>query len=183
MSNRILGIIVVLGALAAGLNGFLPDNPGERASVPLMLWAIGGVFGLVGMQRLNTFGYSPVARALGLVPLMGFVTLVTGDGLALAGVGGFGDAWFNVMAAVGWICILAGMLMVGILTIAARVWTGWRRFVPLSTVLIIPLSVGLNALIGSMMASAVLPFLIWITLGYVIATAEPETAVRKGIPA
>jgi hypothetical protein len=182
MNNRMLGIIVILGGLAAGLNGFRPDNVDERGSVPLILWAIGGVCGVVGMLRLNAIGFSPLARAFGLVPLVGFVTLIVHIGLKFAGAGLAGATWFDVMAAVGWISILAGMLLVGILTIAARVWHGWQRFVPLSTVLIIPLSVGLNALLGSMTGSAVLPFLIWVVIGYVIVLAEPPAAVGQQLP-
>ncbi len=184
MNNRIFGIVVILGGLVAGLNGFRPDNVDTDGSVPLMMWAIGGVFGVIGMLRLNAVGFSPLARAFGLVPLVGFVTLIVHIGLKLTTGTGLSDAaWFDVMVAIGWISILAGMLLVGILTIAARVWHGWRRFVPLSTVLTIPLSVGLNAVIGSMTGSAVLPFLIWVVVGYVIATAEPPVSVGQRVPA
>ncbi len=75
--------------------------------------------------------------------------------------------------------MLAGMLVVGILTIAAKSWRGARRFVPLLTVLMLPVGFGIGALSGNETIGGVLFFASWVLLGFVVATAEPAPVLRQ----
>ena len=182
MSTRVLGSILIVGSLAVALNSFRSSDAFDLiSSIALMLWCIGGVFGLIGMLRLNALGQNPVARAFGFLPILGFVTILLADSLRLAGVYPMGTPVNNALAAIGWIAILAGMLVVGIITIAAKTWTGWRRFVPLLIIVFIPVSLGLGSLIGDMQVSGAVAYLAWIVLGYVIATGSPVQELRAAV--
>ena len=87
----------------------------------------------------------------------------------------------NALAAIGWIAILAGMLVVGIITIAAKKWEGWRRFTPLLIIVFIPVSLGLGSLIGDTKVSGAVAYLAWIVLGYVVATKSLVHEFRPGV--
>ena len=79
--------------------------------------------------------------------------------------------------------MLAGMLIVGILTIAAKTWKGWRRFVPLLAIVILPIAFGLDAAMGSQRFASALVAVPWVLLGYVIATAATTSIEKKTIAA
>ena len=134
MNTRWLGSIFIVCTLVVYLNGFRlwaagPDapNPDGLTHLAYLIWGIGGVCGIVGLIRLNALGSSVVARALGFLPLIGFAAFILGDGLALAGFIIPDDSLYGALAGIGWVAMLAGMVLVGILTIAAKTWTGWRR--------------------------------------------------------
>ena len=79
--------------------------------------------------------------------------------------------------------MLAGMLVTGILTIAARTWTGWRHFVPLFAVVMFPVALDIAQSIGSLYIGALFGYAPWILLGYVIAAAETAPAFRPCVTA
>jgi hypothetical protein len=182
MNTRVLGSILIVGSLAVALNSFRSADAFDLiGSIALMLWCISGVFGLIGMLQLNALGQNPVARAFGFLPILGFVTIILSDSLRLAGVYPMGTPVNNALAAIGWIAILAGMLVVGIITIAAKTWTGWRRFVPLLIIVFVPVSLGLGSLIGDTKVSGAVAYLAWIMLGYVIMTGASVQQLRPAV--
>ena len=79
----------------------------------------------------------------------------------------------------GWVVQMAGMLLVGILTIAARRWRGWRRFVPLLTIVLVPISFALGQAIDDLSWAAAIIYLAWILLGYAVATAAPAPSAER----
>ena len=117
MNSRLLGILCMLGGAAMIIGalvwGEFANTPGIIAGI---LWALGSIAGLVGLIQLGALGNSPLSRALGFVPIIGFGLIAVGSVLHLAGIVDDQSTFFGV----GWAVQMAGMLLVGILTIAAR---------------------------------------------------------------
>jgi hypothetical protein len=180
MNNRILGVILIAGTLIVMLDGLRtagasPDAPPDAISnLALVIWSLSGVCGITGLIRSGALGQSPVARALGFLPMLGFFLLFLMGILELAGVLVPETPLWSGMATLGWVSLLAGMLVVGILTIAAKSWLGWRRFVPLLTALGAPIALAVGSATGwSVAYTGILAYALYILLGYAIATAEP----------
>lgn len=186
MNTRILGTIFVIGTLVVFLNGFRiwgthsPDQD-TLSSLTYLVWGISGIFGIFGLIRLNALGSNAVARAFGFLPIIGFASMVVGESLYLLGLVNGEDPLYSMLSAMGWIGILVGMLVVGILTIAARTWSGWRRFVPLLAVVMVPVAFGIGQALGSLDMGALLFYSGWLLLGLVIATAEPSREMQPGL--
>ena len=187
MNTRLLGTICILGALAVLADGFRPTGMGATeaqfgdrfTALAYAIFGLGGICGIAGLIQLNALGPKTTARAMGFLPMIGFAAFVLGDGLRAAGLLTADTPVLGVFAAIGWIAMLAGMLVVGILTIAAKSWHGWRRFVPLLTIVMLPVGFGIAALSGSGTIGGVLFFASWVLLGGVVATAESTPALRQ----
>ena len=187
MNTRLLGTVCIVGALAVLVDSFRPTGMGAPevqfgdrfTALAYVLFGIGGICGIAGLIKLNALGMKATARAMGFLPMIGFAAFILGDGLRAAGLTTADSPITGVFAAIGWITMLAGMLVVGILTIAAKSWRGWRRFVPLLTIVIMPISLGIGALSGNETIAGVLLFASWMLLGFVVATAEPTSTLRQ----
>ena len=185
MNTRLLGSILIVASLIAMLEALrqrAPETGDTLSRIVFILWCIGGIAGVVGLIRLNALGTNATMRAAAFLPIIGFVAGILGDGLNLIG----GETAQPVTSAIlgfAWITILGGMLVVGILTIAAKSWQGWRRFVPLLTVVSAPVSLAIGAAIGSVEIGGALAFSFWVLLGFVIATAELPQPVPQAMTA
>jgi hypothetical protein len=184
MSNRWLGVLLILGTLFVMVSGFrVTEGLGDTFTMlAYLLWGIGGVAGIIGLIRTNALGANVTARALGFIPLLGFATFVVSESMRLANLMTADDSLFLVLATIGWISMLVGMLVVGIITIAAKAWRGWRRYVPLATILLALVGMALGQVVGTDIGGAISSagFLL---LGYVIATAEPAAFVPRSATA
>jgi hypothetical protein len=178
MNSRFLGIAMIIGVLLIFADS-LTNGPVQGVTsteLTYMLFGIGGMCGIVGLIKLNALGQNTVARALGFVPLIGFAAFILGSALTLGGLIAPSDTLYNILASVGWIMMLVGMLIVGIMTIAAKEWHGWRRFVPLLAIVLAPVGLGIGALTGSQNLGGALAFGGFLLLGIVVATFEPVSA-------
>ena len=129
MNNRSLGIICIIGSViwvldnvrwvVLGLKEFDTISTGVN-----MIWAISAICAVVAIIRLSAVGTSPIVRGLACVPIIGFVASILGDIMLLAG---FSTASANPLIGIGWLFQPAGMVLVGVLVIAARSWQGWRN--------------------------------------------------------
>jgi hypothetical protein len=162
------GIIAVLDALRLLVFGLPPFD--TLSTIAHILWSIGSVCGLVGMIRLNVVGASAVVRALAFVPIIGFLLLILGGILELATPI---TPETDPLAGIAWLVQLAGMLLIGILTIAAKTWHGWRRFAPLLCIVLAPVALSLPRGLGTPFV-----FAAWVLLGYVVATATYAPGLR-----
>ncbi len=85
MNSRLLGILCMVGgaAMVAGalIWGEFANTPGIIAGI---IWSLGSIAGLVGLIQLGALGDSPLSRALGFVPIIGFALLAVGSVLQLA---------------------------------------------------------------------------------------------------
>lgn len=186
MNTRLLGTVCMVGALAVIVDGVrltLTGTPsaqfGDRLTgLAFVLYGIGGICGIVGLLKLNALGMKVTARAMGFLPMIGFAAFILGDGLRAADLTTADAPITNVLTSVAWITLLTGMLVVGILTIAAKSWRGWRRFVPLLTVMIIPIGLGIGTLSDIPLIAALIYFASWVLFGGVVATAEPTSQLR-----
>ena len=182
MNTRVLGSILIIGSMTIFVNDLRNTTLADPTStIALMVWCIGGVCGLIGLIRLNALGSNAVSRALGFLPVLGFLTIIVADSLRLAGYSILGDRLNNVLAAVGWLLVLGGMLIVGILTIAAKNWKGWRRFVPLMAVIMAPISLAIQGAIGDSVFTSILTYSFWILLGFIIASAPVHSSLSSNM--
>jgi hypothetical protein len=178
MSTRLLGTLCIIGSVIVLLDALRQSASGTNGFDTIALlansaWAIGGIAVLVGMIQLNAVGPNTVVRALAFVPIIGFVLLILANIIQLAGMVTTEN---NTLAGIGWLAQMAGMVLVGILTIAAKTWSGWQRFIPLLTVVIAPVSFGIGSAIGNLTLGTVIVWVFWMLLGYIVATAEPARA-------
>ncbi len=183
MNNRFLGVAMSISVLLIFADS-LTNNPGlgdTSTELTYMLFGFGGMCGVAGIIRLNALGTNTVARALGFVPLIGFTAFVLGSALTLGGLIISGDTLYTILASIGWIMMMVGMLIVGIMTIAAKYWQGWRRFVPLLAIVLAPVGLGIGAFTGSQNLGGALAFSGFLLLGIVIATFGPAPT-PEGIP-
>ena len=173
-NNRLLGTVCMLGGAVAVMDSLRwwvlgLSDPDTLTGIGFIAWAIGSIAGLLGLIALNVVGASPVTRALAMLPVLGFALLAAMSVLQLAGIIG-GD---NPIFGVGWLLIYGGMVLVAILTLAAKTWRDWRRFAPLLTVVAAPIGFGLGALVGNLGLGVGLIYLTWVLLGHAVRTAQP----------
>lgn len=181
MSTRLLGISCIIGSVIILLDSLRQaalgiDDFDTISRIAGILWAIGGIAAVIGMIQLNAVGSNTVVRALAFTPIIGFLLLILANIMQLAGMVTTEN---STVAGIGWLLQLAGMVLVGILTIAAKTWTGWRRFIPLAAVVAAPVGFA----IGNLTLGAAIVWLFWILLGYVVATAEPRPVLQPGVTA
>jgi hypothetical protein len=173
-NNRLLGTVCMLGGAVAVMDSLrwwvlgLSDSD-TLTGIVFIVWAIGSIAGLLGLIALNVVGASPVTRALAMLPVLGFALLAATSVLQLAGLIGADNPIFGV----GWLLIYGGMVLVAILTLAAKTWRDWRRFAPLLTVVAAPIGFGLGALVGNLGLGVGLIYLFWVLLGHAVRTAQP----------
>ncbi|AYA35808.1 hypothetical protein D3Y59_01355 [Hymenobacter oligotrophus] len=86
------------------------------------------------------------------------------------------------VADMAWPGSMALMLIAGIAVLRARVWAGWRRFVPLACALFLPVFFALIPLVGRDLASSLAG---WYTVGAwaLLAYAVRSTPESKLVPA
>ena len=184
MNNRLLGTACILGSAVLLVdtgrhvvlgNEEVFDTIGLLTGI---IWALGASAALVGLIQLNAVGRSAVVRALAFLPIIGFLLLILANIVQLAGLV---TTEGNTVAGFGWLVQMAGMVVVGILTIAAGNWRGWRRFAPLATIVVVPLSLALGAAIDNMVLAATLVYIFWMVFGYAVATAGHVPAQQPGL--
>lgn len=187
MNTRLLGVFFVVGSAVGALDGVrtialggsLTDPYDTLSLIAGIVLAVGVIAGLLGMIHLNAIGSNALVRALGFIPIIGFGLQILANILQVVGVLTTAN---NPLAGFASILQIVGMLIVGILTIAAKTWRGWRRFLPLLTVVIIPIYFGLSGAIGNLTLAGLLGLSIYVVyglLGYVIATTEPVAVQQK----
>lgn len=174
MNNRILGLICIIGSALAVLGTLLLrvrfDQP-ESIMVGI-IWAVGVLSGLLGLIQSDGVGRNPVVRAIAFLPIISIALVIA---WGIADVTSLVPPGF-ILGDIGYFGFLIGLVLVGIFTIAAKEWQGWRRFVPLFTLLMFIVGNGFpNIYVGQSLAIAS-----WALLGYVVATAGSGTTLAEG---
>jgi hypothetical protein len=184
MNTRLLGILCIAGSLVAVVGALLFRLRYDSASTGMgvvvgSLMSLGFIAGLIGLIQLNAVGSNPVARAVAFLPIIG---LVLGSVGAVARASGesSSDSILSIVGFVGFFGFLAGLVLVSILTIAAKTWSGWRRFVPLFVTVMFFIGLGFRDNIYLSHAISVAPMAL---LGYVVATAEPTSSRVESVTA
>jgi len=188
MDTRLLGRLCIIASLIAAIDGVRlvltghRDIPGFRdldtiQFLTQIIWAAGVLCALIALIRLRVTGGNPIFRFLSYLPVVGYVALIIGLILGLAGL----PMANNPIGIVRQLLAMGGMLVVAILILAVRTWKGWRKFTPLLTILTIPLGamiVGVTGLDGwFIVINAVATAL----LGYAVASTEPVATLRQSM--
>jgi len=185
MNTRLLGILCIAGSLIAVVGALLfrlrYDSAATRMGVVIgTLMSLGIMAGLIGLIQLNAVGSNPVVRAVAFLPIIGLVLITVGAVARASGVSS-SDSILSIVGFVGFFGFLAGLVLVSILTIAAKTWSGWRRFVPLF--ITVMFFIGLGFRVDNIYLSHAVSVAPLALLGYVVATAEPTPARAESVTA
>jgi len=165
-------IWVLDGVRRAILGGAEPDWIGSLVSV---LWAVGGLCGMLGLIALKATGTNTIVKTLSFLPVVGFGLLIVGSVLGLAAVVSSDDNW---LIGLGWLLQMVGVLMVGIFTIAAKTWSGWHKVVPLLCILVVPVGLVVWQVTGVPSLVNVVAGIAWMLLGYVVAVRSSTSPAQ-----
>ena len=188
MNTRLLGRLSIIASTVMLANGVRlvvtghQDIPGfldlDTISIVVQLVsAIGGLCSMIALIALKATGKNPIFRLLSYLPAVGYAALIVGFLIGLAGV----PITENPIGIFGQLLTQSGRLVLAILVIAAKSWTGWRRFAPLVTVLTIPLGAALTGLTGLDGMFIIINAMAMILLGYVVQSSEPVTQLRAAV--
>lgn len=182
MNTRVLGALCIIGGAAYLINGlrfFVASGPvTDLLSVVLSsLWAVGGICGILGMLAARVTGSHRLARALSYLPVAAFLSALAGNVQ-----GALNPAvQFSPFIFFGLLGLVVGMLLVGVLTILAQVWKGWKKVVPFLPAVMPFIGMAIGAAIGIVGGVNVsLVALSWMLLGYSVVTSP--TAVNATAP-
>ena len=173
--HRPLGAAAAAGGIIYLLLGVVLARAGEDTPRAIELfaaiWALGCLCGLVGIGLLGAAGRGVVGRLALAVAALAYAVAAL-DALLIA-VGTYRGP-DSPLFAVSRLGTLVGMVLVGIATVAARRWPGWRRFAPFALPLALPVAIAFSASTG---IAAIVPFigLAWALIGYAIwSTPAPS---------
>lgn len=124
-----------------------PQGPDLRRSLFDLLYLAGFMASAVALRRLRATGSGRGAAVLFAVQMLGLALAATQDLQDLAGVRPLGGA-FYAASDVAWPLSHVLMLVVFAAVWRARVWTGWRRWVPLACGLVLPTMLAAAAIGG-----------------------------------
>ncbi len=173
--HRPLGAAATAGGIIYVILGVILVRYGEDAPPALealsAVWALGCLCGLVGIGVIGAAGRGIFGRLALAVAALAYAVAALDALLILAGAYG---AEGSPLFVVGRLGTLVGMVLVGIATVAARRWPGWRRFAPFALPLALPVAIAFSASTG---IAAIVPFigLAWVLIGYAIwSTPAPS---------
>jgi hypothetical protein len=177
MNTRVLGTLClianaiwVLDSVRWLFRGFGFDRLDTAVGI---IAAIGGICGILGLIALKATGALPLIRLLSYLPILGFLFFIA------AMLGNSQDGSSQLIA---FMIQAGGMLLVGILALASRTWTGWRKFTPLLTVLAWPLGWTVQPLLGNPAGLANLIMgAAWVLLGYAVLSSPPAAPARTAV--
>jgi hypothetical protein len=173
MNQRLLGGLCIIGGVAYLINGlrfFLAGVPVQGVLVAILtcLWALGGISGILGMQAAQVTGTNRVVQLLSYLPAAAF--LATLAGTVQSAVNPL--IQFSPLIVFGLLGLVVGMLLVGVFTLRANVWKGWKKVVPFLPAVMPFIGMAIGAAIGVVGGVNVsLVALSWILLGYCVVTS------------
>jgi hypothetical protein len=189
MNSRVLGWLCVVGStigMADGVRliatGHL-DIPGFRdvggtlSAIAGMFWVMGILCVCLGLIALRATGDRPIFRWLSWLPVVGSAASILGYVLYLAGV----PSRQNIPGIAGQLLTYLGVLVVAVLVLVARKWSGWRAFTPLLVVIAIPIGailVGITKLDGVFIVVNTAASVI---LGYAVASDARSANLQQAI--
>lgn len=185
MNTRLLGILCIVGSLLAVVGALLFRLRYDSASTGMglvvgSLMSLGIIAGLIGLIQLNAVGSNPVVRAVAFLPIIGVVLSNVGQFARVSGVSS-SDSILSIVGFAGFFGFLAGLVLVSILTVAAKTWPGWRRFVPLFVTVMF--FIGLGFRVDNIYLSHAVSVAPMALLGYVVATSEPTPSRAESVTA
>ncbi len=167
--HRLLGGLAMGGALCYGVLAFILVTQGftypPAVELLAVLWALGCICGLLGMAALGATGNNFLGRiALGIAILFYAIAAVDALLIVLNVYTGLESPFF----AISRLGTLVAMLLVGIATLLARRWSGWRKFAPFAVPLVMPIAVLGGVATGIQLPIPIFVALAWLIIGYAV---------------
>jgi hypothetical protein len=191
MNTRLLGTLCIIGSLIGMADATRNLLMGQQmvdglrqldaiSSIAMVLAAIGGLCGVLGLVALRATGSNPVFRLLTYLPGISYVAMMfAGLGLFTGLLKTDADNPVVLVAYIlGDILNPLAWIVVSILTIAAKSWQGWRRFAPLAIVLAFPLGIVASGVIGLVGAFGIVNYAAVVLLGYALQSSEARSTAR-----
>jgi hypothetical protein len=184
MNTRLLGSAGIVGGLClllVELRHIASGVPVGADSIDRLdallyaIWCLGMIATLWAAYRLNVTGQHPILRLTPFIPMLGFAVGSIASLLQAVGILDGNNPAFGIF----WIVILLGLLILGIAVLWARTWAGWRKFVPLACVLVLPVMIALGSVVGNI--SSVLFSLAQIALGFAVLTSTNEPMAQRRV--
>jgi hypothetical protein len=181
MKIRILGTLCVIGSVLQVMDGIrwatFHITSGDSLSLIIdILFSIGALCALWGLLILEVTGTKRIFQVLTVIPMIGFLANMVNDFQQLAKVALPDDP----LSIVGGLLSLLGLLVVGILTIAAKRWMGWRRFTPLIVSLAFPLAILVRSMIHTTGTISIFMGSAMVLFGYaVLSSSADEVKTRE----
>jgi hypothetical protein len=154
--------------------------PSVRANAFDLAYLAGFAASAAGLRRLRATGRGRGAAALTAVQALGLALAATQDLQDLAGARPLGGAFYAVADA-AWPLSHVLMLAVFAAVWRARVWGGWRRWVPLACGLVLPVMLAAAAVGGRVAMGYVFcpgTAAAFFALGLAVYTAPPTGVER-----
>lgn len=136
-----------------------------------IIYLIGFLSSAVGLRLLRATGKGTIAILLFGIQIIGLSVAACQNILQLIGRADANSEFFQVADA-GWPFSHVFLIVIGIAVLFARVWRGWRRFIPLLCGLALPVAIGAGAVGGQEalgLVFGVLTTVFFMLLGYAIA--------------
>jgi hypothetical protein len=174
MNKKLLGVICMAGGaayLALGFK-FLVSGAATNDFVDLVLstiWSLGGICGILGMIAGGVTGKKAVFRVLSYLPILAFGLNIAGNIVQALNKG----LDFNPLTIISLLLLVVSMILLGIFTVIAKVWTGGKQVAPFLPAVMpfIGMAIGgLLHIVGAVNVSLVA--LSWVLLGYLVLTQD-----------
>lgn len=173
--HRLMGGLAMVGAacyIVLAIYMMVTNYADTPLALALNLaWTLGSLAGLVGIGMLGAAGRGVFGRiALGVAMLA--YALAALDGLLiLVGIFSGEDSPLFAVSRLG---TLVGMLLLGIATVVARRWPGWRKFSPFAIPLAMPVVLLFGLATGGNLPIPMFIGLAWLIIGYaIVSTVDP----------
>jgi uncharacterized membrane protein YhdT len=179
VTNRLLGSLGMLAApmMLAEMKifGFKQHGSNRVIGVLGMIYVSGWMCTAVGMRRRSATGACPLNKGVFAIQIVGLLLALSWSlqqiiypDISMSGI------FFRVTDA-AWPLSHLLMVVVGVLTLRAGVWTGWRRFAPFLVGLALPAGIAAASVAGESamgITFAALTTIGFLALGYAVRTGE-----------
>jgi hypothetical protein len=172
MNTRLMGTICIIANALQIVDGVRWAALKLTTNNPLSLSVgiasdLGALCGLIALVALKTTGTNRIFQVLTFLPILGFLGDIINNIAQLANLSG-PDTTFSITSS---LLILAGCLVVGILTIAAKQWAGWRKLTPLLTCLMFPVALLVRSVTQTTGLISIFMGAAWMLLGYAVLSS------------
>lgn len=161
----------------------MPDNYDNQLVGVLGVMYIGGwICSTIGMRRLRATGNGATSAVVFVIQLTGLFLAALWSMQAIVHLPGLTESPLFGIADIAWPFSHVLMLVVGVLVLRAKAWSGWRRFMPLLCGAGLPLFFAASAT-GARMAGAFIFFSLtaigFIALGYAVRTSNLSQRIHQ----
>lgn len=186
MNTRLLGIFCIicgLTYLAGGVWLAIAGAPTDPRGVHIahlfsLIWAGGGLCGLLGMFVTNATGTGRIAKATLSIPAIGLILVIIDAVIALITpnpLSPFSADSPSPLSTLSRLLLVIGFLILTIFVLKAKQWTGWSRFTPLAILLALFIGMLLGNLIGIGFFQLAVIGLSWALTGFAVQTQQANT--------